>query len=213
VSAREKVVLIPAAGFGRRVGSPPAKELLIHPVKNVALIEAAINFSYELDAIPVVISRTEKFELNQFCGELNKKRKIELLPIEKSREWPESLLLAKDFWGQKNIVLLPDTLFSPEQIVHRMFAALDESRYSFATHQVADPQNWGILDKRGEELWHCEKPTMASQNLAWGVFGFRYEGGEQILQQMLNSTFDHEWRSLGSDFRIESLDEFKDITR
>jgi hypothetical protein len=71
-------LLIPAAGFGQRIGSPPAKELLIRPNTNKAFIDWPLDLALEKNWRAVVISREDKTQLNDYIDNYisNHKTKI-----------------------------------------------------------------------------------------------------------------------------------------
>lgn len=209
-----RVMIVPAAGFGRRVGSPEAKELLLREGLNEPLIEQPLRLASENAARVVVVTREEKASLLRYLG-----RRARVVLVRPTREWPESLLLSAGEWGEFNLVCLPDTEFAPLDVVGEMFRVLERGAdVVFATFVPADGEfrTWGVVDT--SELRHCEKPRDVSAGAAvraWGLFAFRRACGERLLQQMLESTFDHEWRDLSGLGRVEflELDAFRDLTR
>jgi hypothetical protein len=236
----KRAALIPAAGYGRRVGSPEAKELFLRQnVKAEPLIEQPLRLARECGARAVVVTRSEKKSLVDHLSQ----RDCELLFVPPTRDWAESLLLSKPHWQDMNLICLPDVEFSPHSIMDKMFDGLLSHDVVFATFQPKDFEvtadravvtlssekikpachsktiqklkAWGVVDVANHR--HCEKPqSMPPEDAdlrAWGLFGFRREFGEQLLQQMLDSTFDHQWRLLPGRIQYLSLTDFFDLTR
>src|SRR4051812_48128743 len=113
-------VLIPAAGFGKRMGLPEAKEMLIGP-EGTPLIEWSLSFCNKNGLKPLVISRPEKNSLNDYLRRIG----VDTLLIEPSGEWPDTLLKSEELWAEKNLVLLPDTRFSPLEMALESLGSLD----------------------------------------------------------------------------------------
>jgi hypothetical protein len=209
-------ILIPAAGFGSRVGHPMAKEMLVRP-DGVRFIDHALLLASLCQATPHVISRAEKKNLNQHLKSLG----VSIQLVEPTQEWPESLLKSKEYWSDYNLVILPDTDFGPVEILSEMFVTLEnKSDLVAARFSVEDFRTWGVMgyDRRDPQLWWgCEKPLSSLGRewdlQAWGVFGFRKEFGEKILKTLLESTLSHEWKTLCLNYHFFQLDYFRDLTR
>ena len=90
----ETKIIIPAAGFGTRVGSPEAKEMLILQDQQ-PLIDFAIQLAKENQAVAHVITRKEKKSL---IAHLQNQTAVNIQLIEPSKEWPDTILKSKDFW-------------------------------------------------------------------------------------------------------------------
>ena len=229
VGPSSKKILIPAAGFGTRVGSPPAKELLINPLTQRPLIEFAFSIAEELNVEAHVISRTEKTLLNHYLAH----RGVSYQAIASSRDWPESLVLSCDFWSEYNVVLLPDTEFAPISVVKEIFDLLEFKQNSsvFATfHHVpfAALNTWGCVWKEGEMAFGWEKPNLSSfpdpsstdrsitsipSIKPWGVFGFSKNVGVELLTNMLDSSQGKHAYRLPHKTQFIDLDSFSDLTR
>lgn len=262
-----RVVIIPAAGFGRRIGAPEAKEMLtrvslqsrakghaqsaqlrehehVHEgavgiTIHDPLIELPLQLAARASAQAVVVTRAEKASLLKYlnqrarvdgecAGESDKLNECDILNpqvclIEQTREWPESILASQAYWGDFNLVCLPDVDFAPLAMIEKMYEALNENDIVFATFTPQDSfSKWGVVDISNH--YHCEKPDtffevatntpLNQENLrAWGLFAFRREFGEQLLKNMLTSTFDHKWHKLEGRVGFLPLDEFADLTR
>ncbi len=211
MAASTRRVLVPAAGFGKRAGSPPAKELLPDPETGRPLIEFALERAREANAEPLVITRSAKVELVAALVEYG----VETLSIEPSREWPDTLLQAEAQWCEHNLVLLPDTRYAPLDAAEKMFRALKGGAdVVYATFDVEDFSTWGVIAKSGEAWSLAEKPAAASAGaMAWGIFGFQRGAGRALLEAKLESTVDHNWKLLRGEVATINLNSFVDLTR
>ncbi len=209
-------ILIPASGFGTRVGSPPAKELLPDPENGKPLIKFSLDIAETVDAQAVVITRKNKLIL---IDALRHYANVEICLIDSSKEWPDTLLQSEPYWGENNVVLLPDTRFSPLNTVEQIFSNLESGKkIVFATFAVNDFSTWGVV-ARNKSSWHiCEKPSnrecLSVETLqAWGIFGFKREFGKELLNAMLQSGFDHRMKPIDSSVDLLHLETFQDLTR
>lgn len=206
--------LIPAAGFGTRVGQPAAKELLPGP-DGLPMIEYSLELSWQLGATPVVITRKQKTTLIDYLKEHQKFQNCgRLVLIENSKEWPESLLLAESEWAEKNLLLLPDVTWQPENILHELVAALQDVDLAVATHKVKDPSLWGVVEQQGDTIVFKEKVSADSAALAWGILAFRKSVGRKVFESQLQSTLLRQPVRCSNISAAEfPLTEFEDITR
>lgn len=200
-------ILIPAAGYGRRVGAPPAKELLLNPKTGLTFIDSALARAGEIGE-PVVISRHDKTVLNEYL-----KDKSELCLIESSREWPETLLMSKSFWREYNLVLLPDTYFEPRVILADLVEALKIHDVAYGVFSVNDPRTWGAIEITNSRMKIHEKPHEIFSANAWGVFSFRSQCGDDVLRAHYESTMDHQPKFLSLSCQLLPLAKFEDLTR
>lgn len=209
----QPLVLLPAAGFGTRVGSPNSKEILKGPGGG-PLIETALKQA-QLRGWPVhVITRKEKTELIQYLERYRKDNEleIEIQIIEPSKEWPDSILRSRAYWRPRNLLCLPDTIFSPLGIWDSLVQSQVE--LSVAVFQPHDFSKWGVikLSESGVEI--CEKPQTNHEGMrAWGLMSFQPKAGEVLLKAQLESTFNHQWYPLDLKAELFSLDQFEDLTR
>jgi hypothetical protein len=222
------LVIVPAAGFGRRAGlaestdagTGAAKELLPRPtgtyLAGEPMINLALQCAQQLSAYVHVVTRAEKTQLIDYLSSCNARadeaRQINLQIVRPTREWPDTILQARAHWRDINLVVLPDTDFAPLAVLEKMQDALQVSPAVFATFSADDYQTWGVVDSKN--LRHCEKPqSWPLGACAWGVFGFRRAAGEALLQSLLQSTLDHQWRPLPHGTQFLQLESFKDLTR
>src|SRR5258708_92126 len=110
-------VLIPSAGFGKRMGNPPAKELFPDPETGRPLIEFAFHLAASCTATSVVITRRDKTQLREA---LETYPGLETILIERSAEWTDTVMQSEPAWGDLNVLIMPDTRFHPPEIVARM---------------------------------------------------------------------------------------------
>jgi len=221
-------VLIPSAGFGTRVGNPNAKEMLLRPentqMAGQPMITYALNLGKDAGSRMHVVLRAEKVGLLKYLKDLASKDEVfkaQLTTqlVSKTREWPETVLLAQPYWTDYNVVCLPDTDFLPRSIIKEIFLKLEAGAdVVFATFTESDYRSWGVISRDGgpasEKFRHCEKPTEWDDTTrAWGLFGFRKNVGAKILTQMLESTFDHNWRPVPGEIELIPITYFADLAR
>lgn len=189
---QKPLVLIPAAGFGVRVGSPEAKELLLGPGGR-PLIDAALNQAKARGWPVHVITRGEKSSLIAYL-ESFKGVSIRVQVIEPSREWPDTVLKSEDYWHEKNLLCLPDTIYSPESIWDRLVSSSADLAAGVFGPQDFAP--WGVMRQAASGyLEICEKPRDFREGMkAWGLMCFKKQSGRSLLTAQLESTFDHGWR-------------------
>jgi hypothetical protein len=218
---KQQKIIIPAAGYGRRVGQPEAKELLPRPkgsyLEGRPMIAMALRLAENLQLPAHIILREEKQTLIRWLEDYPYKNiKIQLTPP--TQEWPETILMSKGFWAEENVMLLPDVDFKPHDIVGEIFKKLQSFDVAWATFQPENGElaTWGAVDVLNDEnsLGHAEKPhEWPPSAQAWGVFGFRSEAGQKLLEQMLKSTLDHQWRPVPGRYTTLEMTEFRDLTR
>lgn len=161
--------------------------------------------------LPVVISRKDKHDLNTFLTSYESK--VKLCLIDASEEWTHSVCLSVDYWGEKNILLLPDSRFAPVDILKKIDQSLERFDLSFATFEVQDPSQWGIVLPGDLEI--VEKPAQVTkQFLAWGLIGFRKQAGLSLFEDLRISSKDHLFKKIeNQNVGFISLESYQDITR
>ncbi|MFZ4402912.1 MAG: sugar phosphate nucleotidyltransferase [Pseudobdellovibrionaceae bacterium] len=217
------LVLIPAAGFGRRVGSPHAKELLLGPDNN-PMIDYPIQQALKRDWPVLVITRPQKIELVNHLKEkwgfgLDKNR--QLMFINESTEWPDTLLQSHSLWLDWNMVLLPDVSYQPLDILDQMLEKLNSNTDGVvASHSVPPDQSvkWGFLNPHQKGLWLAEKPShlLKAEDQAWGIYCFHRRIGQPLLQAQLQHTLrcaEQEWSFHPWNLAQVFLHSFEDLTR
>lgn len=217
-SQEKTLIILPAAGYGRRVGSPPAKELFLHPKDKIELILRFLLLSHQYNFETLVISRADKIELNEFL--LNKKREFNftLLKIEPTEDWMNTCLASHKLWHKKNILALPDTEFSPQEILLEIEKKLSRASIVYACHRVENPSGWGVIEKRENDYYIFEKNLSHVKNnlnnyLAWGIIGFHSSHGKDLLLAHEKSQKEQIGVLLQNTIEILRLNHFLDLTR
>lgn len=207
------MILCPAAGYGRRMGSPDAKELLPHPFKNKKMIEVPLEYAQKHHMHVHVISREDKVALNNFL-ESRSEQNVSFQKIQVTGEWPESILKSKFDWGEQNLLWLPDTDFD-QSVIQKIFLLLDQYEIVFATFSVSDPHLWGLIRETDEGFEIGDKPAHTNPtDKAWGLIGFRKNAGEHLFTQIHKSNQDKSWKAILTHSLTQvSLEYFVDLTR
>ncbi len=205
----DKRVIIPAAGLGTRMGSPAAKELLPHPYYPMSFMEKALERVEKAGATPLVISRSDKGVLNSWLEE----REVPHIQIEKTPEWVQSVWASRHYWGKKNLLLLPDTEFSPEKVIEDIFSDLETTELSLGVFSVENLSLWGGIKQEGERFFIAEKLSRSQAGLAWGLIGFQGHSGESFWQNYLAAQKTHEWTQVSQSVCLHQLEKFEDLTR
>lgn len=195
--------IIPAAGFGTRMGMKPneSKELLPHNGR--PLIEHTLELCSIFKLTPHVITRVEKQDLIEYC----KARSIECQILDKVEgEWPDTVLKSQPYWDWDNILLLPDTVFGPISAIETMKMNLSLGcRYVLALHNVADISMWGSV----QDYYLIEKSSVVGPGKAWGILGFNSVYGEELFTAMSKRNEPFRLR----DCAFVQLANFADLTR
>jgi bifunctional N-acetylglucosamine-1-phosphate-uridyltransferase/glucosamine-1-phosphate-acetyltransferase GlmU-like protein len=208
----DRTIIIPAAGFGKRVGSLESKELLISPTTQKPLIDFSLSLAQKSNATPVVITRLKKRNLIEYLEE----KKIQALIVDETKEWADTVLKSKAHWKKFNLLILPDSEFAPLSLIEDMFKQLETKDFVFATFKVEDVTKWGIYHPINENSFSiAEKPhnSFHEQDLAWGLIAFRDTHGEELFSKILESHDDHQYKILNATSSTLYLNHFIDLTR
>ncbi len=209
-------MIIPCAGFGTRVGSPPAKELLINPLTQAPLLEHCLKVADRYQWRTVLITRPEKKTLVAYVTDRKSQnpQSSQWVMVEKTAEWPESILKSADLWSEKNILVLPDTVWSPAGVEELLVNSLDHCDCSFGVFDVQNKKTWGTVAVGKDSLRLCEKPAQALPEFkAWGLIAFKKNIGASLFSALLESTLDHEIKLLPLKAQTVRLESFTDLTR
>lgn len=195
--------IIPCCGYGTRVGMKPneSKELLPNPTTGEPLIKWHIDLCKKYDIDPVFIVRPEKTDLIEYL----KDHEVVLYQPVENEEWMDTIYKNKEHFGQKNILLLPDTVFGPDDTIEEMKKHLEWLELVCLTHEVEDPTKWGVID----EINILEKPASTWVKTAWGVIGFDISIID-IFKQMAVDKKAYIAKLVKHNI---SLDAFEDLTR
>jgi choline kinase len=216
-------LLVPAAGFGERMGFPPAKELLIRPGTNKPFIDWPLELAIERNWRVVIISRQDKLSLNQYIENYINNyilahegvSPIQLLKISSSTDWYDSVMQSESYWSNYNIVFLPDVYINPITILDYLSGGLVDNELVVARHSVIDPQNWGHIYDFNKKIYFIEKPKveLVPSSVAWGLFGFQKKSGMAVLTALWKSQIEQKIQVLEKTCTFFSLEAFYDLTR
>ncbi len=207
-------LIIPAAGYGRRVGSPPAKEVLFREGTTEPMIDAPIRWGQERGMSVLVITRKDKQVLVDHLTQNHKS--VNLFLIENSDDWQSTILQAQREWAPKNIIVLPDTLFSPLTVLDQMPTLLDEFDVVTARHRVEEASQWGhVWSSKESSFLVAEKPAnwVDPGPSAWGLLGFRDTIGESLLESQWQSQKCKRAYEVQGRLGVVDLATFRDLTR
>lgn len=180
--------------------SNESKEMLMDS-NGVRLIDYHIDLIKSFNMEPVVISRPEKRDLISHISGRTK-----TILIDPRGEWPETILASENFWGSRNIMVLPDTRFSPTTILTDIEKSLSLGCSGvIGVHEVTDPDKWCVID----DYHLIEKPVSSKAKYAMGVIGFSKVYGQRLFTAISKRNTKFELHDAGFLF----LDEFKDLTR
>lgn len=206
-------VIIPCAGFGTRVGSPIAKELLPSKINNNPLIYFIINEAVKRNWNIHIITRKEKTPLIEY---VNQFPNLVVQIVEPTKEWPQSILESREYWDEHNLLVLPDTYFSPINVLDDLASLLCCYESLYAVIEKDNYSSWGVVDTSSKDLKLIEKPTsemIRETHRAWGIIGFHRDAGVEIFKAHLDSTFDHQEKYLSIKAKYLPLNQFEDLTR
>jgi hypothetical protein len=216
------LVIIPAAGFGRRVGSPPAKELLLRPGKAQRLpqrlpqrlIDEPIWHSLNRGWPVLVITRSDKTALIDYLGANHPQVQIQV--ISETPDWQSTVLQSKELWHNRNLLYLPDVEFEPVGILDNLVQLLSEFDLAVGQHSVADSSVWGHVWATQTNCFSViEKPegTIAAGQCAWGLLAFKKFMGEPLLRAQLESQMTKKPILVKGSLGVVRLTSFRDLTR
>lgn len=137
--------------------------------------------------------------------------------VSATKEWPETLLLSKPFWQERNLVVLPDTRYLPldiwDQMQTQQDVGVDVTYAVMESDDLKSASSWGVL--RFEPFSLCEKPreVLPPRYFFWGLMLFRKHVGQDLLEAHFESTFDHQWKALQVKATQVRLIDFTDLTR
>lgn len=213
-------VIIPAAGYGRRVGSPNAKEVMLF--QGEPMIERALRACALRQLSVHLLTRQEKVALTSYIDrrDCQDGLELEVQLIEATSEWPETILRSQAHWATWNILILPDLVYSPDSVLDTLLEKIAkiEPAVLFAGRVVNSPESWGCvrLNQGGYEI--VEKPNagqeMARTGLwAWGLICFHKDFGRELFSALLVSNRDHQWKKIHAEVYLIELEAMEDITR
>lgn len=212
-------LLIPAAGYGTRVGSPPSKELMLDGQQE-PLIDFSLRLAKKRDWRVHVITRADKVQLIQYLETKWRpqfKQQLSVQQILGSSEWPDTLLQSEPCWTQVNLIALPDTVFSPESILDEMarLLALGKCELVYAGTWQENLMHWGAVrfSEQQTSVTLLEKCSTDQNGWAWGLMGFDKAVGVEVLKAHLTSTLTRTPVEMAVRAELINLSRFQDLTR
>lgn len=164
-------IIIPCAGLGTRMKMKKneSKEMYCLPGDDKPIIEHALRFASIFNAEPIIMSRKEKKDLNSYLRAKKIKPKI----IVPKGEWMDTVRASAPYWGESNLLILPDTRYAPcFDSINNIFFSLEEMKtgMAFAIHKVKDGSKWCV---KGHDDIMIEKPKDNDHTgYAFGLVGW-----------------------------------------
>lgn len=197
-------VILPCAGEGTRLSLPYPKE--IHSIeKNKSLIDYSFDLfsNYGRKDVQFVVTINEnKTELVKYLSRYKTRFNISFTffnPLE--TEYTGSIKSAKHLFGEKNLVLLPDTfmkLKSSNDIVKLVSDSLNETGFTFFFKRENDKnmlKTKGSLlidsDNLVQEYEDKPQENIERFNAFWTSFAFRKRVFDSCIEFMEKSTLNH----------------------
>lgn len=190
--------------------------MLPHPQTGEPLIEKALRCAHQNQWPLVLITRPEKKNLIDYVIKRQKNLGFEChwVLVNTTREWPESILAAQNFWGDSNLLILPDTDWNPHAVEVQVLAGLKDADVSYGLFHVEDSSTWGTVKIEPRQISVWEKPLKAEPGYrAWGLLAFRRSVGRPIFNALLESTLTREPRQIPLKSSWTDLSSFEDLTR
>ena len=204
-------VILPCAGEGSRLGLKRPKELYeVEPGKpmigySLDLIRSVAELMHAPVRV-VVVMRQGKESVVESVETALKPAGVEVVSVqfdEKLSEWPGSIHSAREFFSDKNVVLLPDSYIETggRLLIAEMLEALQHHSLVMGAKQSTDPaeiRRLGALrlsdTGSGEAvLEFADKPEDASRfDAIWGCFAFRGEIAEELHEFLMCSVLHFE---------------------
>lgn len=200
----ELTVILPCAGEGTRLSLPYPKE--IHSIeKNKSLIDYSFDLfsNYGRRDVEFVITLNEnKTELVKYLSRYKSRYNISFTFFNPAEtEYTGSIKSAKHLFGEKNLVLLPDTVLklkSSQDIVNLVSESLNETGFTFFFKKESDPS---MLKTKGslyiddnnlvQEYEDKPQEDLDRFNSFWTAFAFRKRVFDNCIEFMEKSTLNH----------------------
>ena len=197
-------VILPCAGEGSRLSLPYPKEIYSIQ-KNKCLIDYTFDLfsNYGRRDVQFVITLNEnKTEIVKYLSRYKDRFNISFTyfnPIE--TEYTGSIKSAKHLFGEKNIVILPDTFVkmkTSEDIVEMVNNSLNETGFTFFYKRENSPDMLKtkgalVISDDNQVLDYEDKPqeNLDRFNAFWCAFSFRKRVFDSCIEFMEKSTLNH----------------------
>lgn len=197
-------VILPCAGEGTRLSLPYPKE--VHSIeKNKSLIDYSFDLfsNYGRRDVDFVITLTDqKTEIIEYVSRYKTRFNISFTFFNPAEtEYTGSIKSAKHLFGEKNLVLLPDTVLklkSSQDIVNLVSESLNETGFTFFFKKESDSsmlKTKGSLyiDENNLVQEYEDKPQedLDQFNAFWTAFAFRKRVFDNCIEFMEKSTLNH----------------------
>ena len=196
-------VILPCAGEGTRLSLPYPKE--VHSIeKNKSLIDYSFDLfsNYGRRDVEFVITLNEnKTELVKYLSRYKSRFNISFTFFNPAEtEYTGSIKSARHLFGEKNLVLLPDTFMkmkSSQDIVELVSESLNETGFTFFYKRESDPNMLktkgalSIVDDLVQEYEDKPQEDQDRFNSFWTAFAFRKRVFNQCIEFMEKSTLNH----------------------
>ena len=197
-------VILPCAGEGTRLSLPYPKE--IHSIeKNKSLIDYSFDLfsNYGRRDVEFVITLNEnKTELVKYLSRYKSRFNISFTFFNPAEtEYTGSIKSAKHLFGEKNIVLLPDThlkLKRSDDIIELVNNSLNETGFTFFfkrenSESMLKTKGSLYIDDNNLVQEYEDKPqeNINRFNAFWTAFAFRKRVFDNCIEFMEKSTLNH----------------------
>jgi UTP-glucose-1-phosphate uridylyltransferase len=193
---REVTIILPCAGEGRRLGLPFPKELApLGPDK--VIIDSCLTLISEAN-MPCRIILMDNG--NREVTRDHIRRKLPDVPLAMVRQHryssdlPDAVIRLEPWFGDVNILMLPDVIYQAKSELVGQFAALaSETGFAFAAARLPDEalRLLGALSVTQDSTVKAfeDKPSHPEMfNAAWGMIGFSGPVGLAGLRVVASST-------------------------
>ncbi len=192
-------VIMPCAGSGTRLGLPYPKE--IHLVaRDTALMDFSLSLCEDARALVGSVSivlTPEKADIVRYLAKWRDRFNFRFTFFDPQyHEWAGSVRSAAPLFGERNVVLLPDSVLhqAPDNpVLAAIDRGLDSHDVMFGHVAETDPARLCRLGalrvEDGRVTAFCDKPDRdhARFNAFWGTFAFRRAAAETLLDFMTRS--------------------------
>jgi NDP-sugar pyrophosphorylase family protein len=200
----ELTVILPCAGEGTRLSLSYPKEIFSIE-KNKSLIDYTFDLfsNYGRRDVEFVITLNEnKTDLVKYLSRYKHRYNVSFTYFNPTEtEYTGSIKSAKHLFGEKNLVLLPDTylkLKTSEDILKLVDNSLNETGFTFFYKKEQDPSMLKtkgalIISNDNQVLDYEDKPqeNLDRFNAFWCSFAFRKRVFDSCIEFMEKSTLNH----------------------
>jgi NDP-sugar pyrophosphorylase family protein len=197
-------VILPCAGEGTRLSLPYPKEIYSIQ-KNKCLIDYTFDLfsNYGRRDVQFVITLNEnKTEIVKYLSRYKHRFNISFTYFNPTEtEYTGSIKSAKHLFGEKNIVLLPDTFVkmkTSEDIIEMVNNSLNETGFTFFFKRENSPDMLKtkgalVISNDNQVLDYEDKPqeNLDRFNAFWCAFSFRKRVFDSCIEFMEKSTLNH----------------------